>query len=50
LYEGEGVEVFLLLGVVFACPVEVEFLEFEEFVFGECLEFGFEENDILVEL
>jgi hypothetical protein len=22
----------------------------EEFVFGECLEFGFEENDILVEL
>jgi hypothetical protein len=50
LDKGEGVKVFLLLGVVLAGPVEVEFCELEEFVFGECLEFGFEENDILVEL
>ena len=50
LYEGEGVEVFLLLGVVLAGPVDVELLELEEFVFGECLELGFEEDDLLVEL
>ncbi len=50
LYEGEGVEVLLVLGVVFAGPVEVEFFELEGIVFGECLELRLEENDPLVEL